>query len=209
MTKRAWGATIQNREEKFELKRRAVLQSAARLIRRMGYDPLSLGDIAVDLHVAKPTIYYYFKNKEEIVRELMILSVATFLDGADHPEDYPDVPGLTGAQAFERFIRRAVRVTANDIGASLFVLYPNQLPSAMQRELDEIGRPIVNWAERVIRHGMADGSLRDCDPIVAYNFAMNGLRVVPILMDLHRGTPEALADAVIDLLMNGARQSGR
>jgi AcrR family transcriptional regulator len=205
MTKRAWGATIQNREEKFELKKRAVLQSAARLIRRIGYDTLSLGDIAADLHVAKPTIYYYFKNKEEIVRDLMTLSVATFMDQADHPGDYPDAPGLTGAQAFERFVRRAVRVTNDDIGACLFVLYPNQLPSEMRRDMEIIGLPIVSWAERIMRRGLADGSVRDCDPVLAYNFAINGLRAVPILMELHRGTLESLADAVVDLVMNGVR----
>lgn len=207
MTKRAWGAAIQNREEKFELKRRAVLQSAARLIRRIGFDALSLGDIAVDLHVAKPTIYYYFKNKEEIVRELMTLSVGAFMDTTDHPEDYPDAPGLTGAQAFERFVRRAVRVTSNDIGACLFVIYPNQLPSEMRRDLEMMGQPVVAWAERVIRQGMADGTIRDCDPVVAYNFAINGLRAVPILMDLHRGTPQSLADAVVDLVLSGVRRS--
>jgi AcrR family transcriptional regulator len=206
MTKRAWGAAIQNREEKFELKRRAVLQSAARLIRRIGYDTLSLGDIATDLHVAKPTIYYYFKNKEEIVCDLMTMSVAAFMDETDHPGDYPDAPGLTGAQAFERFVRRAVRVTSNDIGACLFVIYPNQLPSEMRRDLEIIGQPIVSWAERVIRQGVADGSIRDCDPVLAYNFAINGLRAIPILMELHRGTPESLADAVVDLVMNGVRR---
>jgi AcrR family transcriptional regulator len=208
MTKRAWGAAIQNREEKFELKRRAVLQSAARLIRRIGYDNLSLADIADDLHVAKPTVYYYFKNKEEIVRELMTLAVAAFMDAEDHPGDYPDAPGMTGAQAFERFFRRVVRVIGDDIGACLFVIYPNQLPGAMRRDLDAMGQPVTNWADRIIRRGLVDGSIRDCDPVVAYNFAINGLRAVPILMELHRGTPEQLADAIVDLVMNGMQRDG-
>ena len=206
MTKRAWGAEIQNREEKFELKRRAVLQSAARLIRRIGYDALSLADIAVDLHVAKPTIYYYFKNKDEIVRELMTMSVSTFMDETDHFDDYPGAAGITGAQAFERFIRRAVRVTSNDIGACLFVIYPNQLPDEMRRDLEAMGQPVVAWADRVIRQGMRDGSIRECDPVITYNFVINGLRTIPILTELHRGTSESLADAIIDLVLNGIRR---
>jgi AcrR family transcriptional regulator len=205
MTKRAWGASIQSREEKAELKRRAVVQSAARLIRRIGYDALSLGDIAADLNVAKPTIYYYFKNKEEIVLDLMASAVAAFLDTAGHAEDYPDAPGLSGAEAFERFIRRAVRVTSNDIGACLFVLYPHQIPDHIRREVDTVAEPIVVWANRIVRAGLTDGSIRDCDPVVVYNWAINGLRVIPILMELHRGTQEALADAIVDLVLNGIR----
>jgi len=205
MTKRAWGATIQNREEKFELKRRAVLQSAARLIRTIGFDTLSLADIAADLNVAKPTIYYYFRNKEEIVRELMALAVTAFMDEADHPEDNPNEPGLTGADAFERLIRRAVRVTSDDVGSCLFVVYPNQLPPEMRLDLDAMGQPVIAWAERVLRRGLADGSIKPCDPVVVYNFMINGLRAVPILVELHRGTPETLADTMVALLAHGIR----
>ncbi|MBS0470432.1 MAG: TetR/AcrR family transcriptional regulator [Proteobacteria bacterium] len=205
MTKRAWGASIQSREEKAELKRRAVVQSAARLIRRIGYDALSLGDIAADLHVAKPTIYYYFKNKEEIVLDLMTSAVGAFLDTTAHAEDYPDAPGLSGAEAFERFIRRAVRVTSNDVGACLFVLYPHQIPDQIRRDIDTIAQPVAAWADRIVRTGLADGSIRACDPIVAFNWAVNGLRVLPILTELHRGTQSALADAIVDLVLNGIR----
>lgn len=205
MTKRAWGASIQSREEKAELKRRAVVQSAARLIRRIGYDALSLGDIAADLHVAKPTIYYYFKNKEEIVLDLMTSAVGAFLDTSEHAEDYPDAAGLSGAEAFERFIRRAVRVTSDDIGACLFVLYPHQIPDQVRQDIDTIAQPVTAWADRIVRAGLADGSIRACDPIVAFNWAVNGLRVIPILTELHRGTQNELADAIVDLVLNGIR----
>ncbi len=198
------------RTKKFELKRRAVAAigrapDPAHRLRRA----LAEGDIATDLHVAKPTIYYYFKNKEEIVRELMTLSVATFMDRTDHPGDYPDAPGLTGAQAFERFIRRAVGVTSSDIGGCLFVLYPNQLPSEMRRDMEVIGQPVVSWAERIVRQGVADGSVRDCDPVLAALISRSATDFVaiPILMELHRGTlVNSLADAVVDLVMSGVRR---
>ena len=204
-TKKAWGADIQNREEKFELKRRAVLHSAARLLLRVGYDALSLGDVAVDLHVAKPTIYYYFRNKDEIVRELMEMAVASFMDATDHPEDYPDQEGLSGAERFDRFARRCVRVTSDDVGACLFAVYPNQLSPASRHSIDVLGQPIVLWAERVLREGLADGSITACDPALVYHFMMNGLRSVRLLHELGHGTYEAIADGIARLLANGVR----
>jgi AcrR family transcriptional regulator len=203
-TKRAWGAEIQNREEKFELKRRAVLHSAARILLKIGYDALSLADIAVDLHVAKPTIYYYFRNKDEIVRELMEMAVAAFLDPSDHPEDFPDKEELSGAKRFELFVRRCVRVTSNDVvGACLFAVYPNQLPAEIRHDIDVLGQPVVQCAERVIKDGLADGSIGRCDPALVYHFMLNGLRGVHVLHELGHGTFEEIADGIVAMLANG------
>jgi AcrR family transcriptional regulator len=204
MNNKAWGATIQNREEKFELKRRAVLQSAARIIRRSGFDAMSLGDIAEDLHVSKPTIYYYFRNKEDIVRELMEMAVAAFLDSADHPEDYPEA-GLRGAERFERFIRRSIRVITADLGGCLFVIYPSELASEFRRVLEEIGQPIVTFCADILREGIADGSVSPCDPVTVYNFMINGLRAVPILLEMRRSRLEELSDAVVAMMAHGIR----
>ncbi|HEY1709524.1 MAG TPA: TetR/AcrR family transcriptional regulator [Rhizomicrobium sp.] len=205
MTKRAWGAEIQNRQEKFELKRRAVLQSAARIIRRSGFETLSLGDIAEDLHVSKPTIYYYFHNKEEIVRELMDMAVLAFLDPADHPEDYHGAPGLNGAARFERFIRRSVRVTSGDVGACLFVIYPNQLAPDLRRDLDGKGQPIIAAGEKILREGIDDGSIAPCNPAVVYHFLINGLRSVPVLLELRQGRLEELTDSIVAIMAHGTR----
>ena len=202
-TKRAWGAEIQNREEKFELKRRAVLHSAARILLRIGYDALSLADIAVDLHVAKPTIYYYFRNKDEIVHELMELAVAAFLDPSDHPEDFPDREGLSGARRFELFVRRCVRVTSDNVGACLFSVYPNQLPAGPRHDIDVLGQPVVQWAERIIKDGLADGSIAPCEPALVYHFMLNGLRAVRVLHEIGQGTFEDIADGIVALLANG------
>lgn len=205
MTKRAWGAKIQNREEKFELKRRAVLLSAARIIRTTGFDGMSLGDIAVDLNVAKPTVYYYFRNKEEIVRELMEQAVITFLNPDDVPEDFPDHPEMTGLAQFERFVRRCVRITADGIGACLFVVYYNQLAGDLRRELETIGEPIINLGYSLLHKGMTDGSIRKCDPVIVYNFVTNGLRAGPLLTEMGRGNSDEIADAFVALVTRGIK----
>jgi AcrR family transcriptional regulator len=203
MSKRAWGATIQNREEKFELKRRAVLGSAASFIRRTGFDKLSLADIAVDLHVAKPTIYYYFRNKDEIVRELMEIAVTRFFDLDSHPDDLPEGDGLAGAQQFERFIRRCVRVVSDDVGACLFMIYPSQLAPDVRHAVEAAGQPIIDMAERILRRGQTDGSIAAGNPSVIYNFLVNGLRAIPVLLDAHKLSVEQISDSFVDLMMNG------
>ncbi len=48
-------------------KRVEILQSAAAAFRRRGYHGASVEEIARDLRMTKGSLYYYFKNKQEIL----------------------------------------------------------------------------------------------------------------------------------------------
>ncbi|MGH9592122.1 MAG: TetR/AcrR family transcriptional regulator, partial [Bryobacteraceae bacterium] len=52
---------------KYARKRLEILKSAAAAFRRQGYDGASVASIARALHMTKGNLYYYFKNKEEIL----------------------------------------------------------------------------------------------------------------------------------------------
>ena len=60
-------ATTAARAKLREAKRHAVLQAAAQLFNERGFHATSLDDIATRLKVTKPTLYYYVKNKDEIL----------------------------------------------------------------------------------------------------------------------------------------------
>ena len=55
-----------------------ILKSAAAAFRRLGYHGATVEEIAAALHMKKGNLYYYFKNKEEILDELH--GTALFLD---------------------------------------------------------------------------------------------------------------------------------
>jgi AcrR family transcriptional regulator len=48
-----------------------IFQVAARLIAEKGYNGVSMREISEQSGVSKPTIYYYYKSKEEIYKELV------------------------------------------------------------------------------------------------------------------------------------------
>lgn len=200
MNKTAWGNAVENREEIFDLKRAAVIYTAARLIKMRGYENVSLADIADELHIAKPTLYHYFKSKGELVRELFAIATSAFLDPAVHPDDYPLAKGLTGAAQLERFVRRAARVVTDDVGSSLVTLpLGNPELSAMQPDAQDVRR----MAERIIRAGVEDGSLAPGDAETNYQFIVGALRHLPIwFAGTHRSLKE-VSDALVHLVLRG------
>lgn len=51
--------------------RERILEVAARLFVERGYAGTSVRDIAKELGIANPSLYYHFKSKEEMLAELL------------------------------------------------------------------------------------------------------------------------------------------
>ena len=52
-------------------KKQQILKAASRLIAQFGYDKTTLDDIARLIKIKKTTLYYYFRNKDEIIQEVV------------------------------------------------------------------------------------------------------------------------------------------
>ncbi|ANU09862.1 transcriptional regulator [Planococcus antarcticus DSM 14505] len=66
------------REKKAAKKKEEILRSASLVIARNGYKNATMEDIAAELLMTKGSLYYYFKNKEELLYKCheLILSCA-------------------------------------------------------------------------------------------------------------------------------------
>ena len=51
-------------------RRHQIIESAARLFDARGYANTSMEDVALSIEIAKPTLYHYFRSKEEILRSI-------------------------------------------------------------------------------------------------------------------------------------------
>ena len=71
MTTVTWGSDIQSRDEQRSLKRMAILRVAAQAFNKAGFQQTSLTDLAERLNVTKPTLYYYVKNKDDILISIL------------------------------------------------------------------------------------------------------------------------------------------
>jgi len=170
--KRAWGYDIQNRNEQFQLKRQVVIETAARTFNERGFYKTTLADIAEELHIAKPTIYHYFKNKDEILFECHRIGIEQ-ITGKPLPE------GANGAAQLEEFIQRYVRMVVGDFGTCL-VLTGTTALEPENRDLVRKGRKEIDKILReIISRGIGDGSIVECDPKVTAMFIFGQMNWIP------------------------------
>ena len=92
---------VSHRERQREAKRNAVLQAAAQLFNERGFHATSLDDIAARLNVTKPTLYYYVKNKDEILLQCVSQGLTMMLEGIDASR-------AAGGKAIDQEFRRLV-----------------------------------------------------------------------------------------------------
>lgn len=148
------------REHQREAKRQAVLAAAAQLFNERGFHATSLDDIAARLHVSKPTLYYYVKNKDEILLGCVRQGLDMMLEGIEESR-------RAGGKAVDQLLtcmRVYGHIVIMDFGMCLIRVGDEQLPQESRRELRRLKAEIDHEFRRLVAAGVAEGSIAPCDP---------------------------------------------
>ena len=174
--KRAWGEAIQNRDEQFEMKRQVVLRTAARTYSKRGFYETTLADIADELNISKPTLYYYFKSKDEILFECHRIGIEAITDGET---PMPQPGEVTGRERLAEFLRRYVRMVVDDFGTCLVMTGINALEPENQGTVTEGRRRIDQMLRDILDDGVKDGSLDCPDPKMTAMCVFGAMNWIP------------------------------
>ena len=153
-------ATAPDPEQQREAKRQAVLQTAAQLFNERGFHATSLDDIAARLHVTKPTLYYYVKNKDEILLQCVSQGLEMTLEGIEASRQ-------AGGNAVDQ-LRACMQVYADIVtqpfGMCLIRVGDEEVPEPSRTELRRMKSEIDHAFRRLVAQGVHEGSLQPCDP---------------------------------------------
>jgi AcrR family transcriptional regulator len=162
-------------ETRFELKRHRLLKAAATCFNRKGYSGTSLKDVAHHLGLTDAALYYYVRNKEELVYQC-------YLRGAELGRDAMDRARADGANGFEQallYIRYHVEVMVGDRGP---VAIMSEIPSLRKPHRDEIlqiSRRHSSEFEKILTLGIEDGSIGQCNVRMTGNAIMGAINWIP------------------------------
>ncbi|MGB5948744.1 MAG: TetR/AcrR family transcriptional regulator [Parvibaculum sp.] len=165
-----WKKSRERKRER-ELKQDAVLAAAAHVFAEYGYHRASLDEVAQLLNVTKPTLYYYFKNKEA----MLFACIEHVLDRLD---DEAAVAGeeeamTTGLQRLVAYLRRYARLIDTDFGRCAVRISDTELSDASRKKIRRIKSDIDHKIRELVSDGIADGSIASSDPKVTA-FALAG-----------------------------------
>lgn len=151
-----------------EDKRNAVLAVAAQMFNERGFHATSLDDIAARLQVTKPTLYYYVKNKDDILLACVRLGLQMMLDGIEASR-------RTGGGAIDQ-LRTCMSVYGHIVtqpfGMCLIRVGDQDVPLESRTELRHFKSLIDREFRRLVSAGIAEGSVLPCNPkLTAFTIA--------------------------------------
>jgi len=137
-----------------------ILAKAGLLFDELSYGRTSLQDIADAVGIARPSLYHYFKSKEEILATL----VDRAIDSREIIANEISAMSATPQERLGRLLRDLGRVTAaNPIGLRLMMNYGAALPEASQQRSIRVRRRLFELLVSILEDGMSSGSLRPMD----------------------------------------------
>lgn len=168
---------MSRREKKREETRQQILNAAARLFSKHGYENSSVDQIAEEADVAKGTLYYNFKSKEEIVLALRHQSFDILLQQAITEAEQGQPPLVV----IEHFLicQSAWAEEHKDLARVLYgqgPIFPKPAPGKNAAGMPA-PPPFFHVFANLVRAAQANGELRpDLDPdFIAHLFGFTGM----------------------------------
>ena len=193
-------AVAPDREQQREAKRNAVLQAAAQLFNKRGFHATSLDDIAARLNVSKPTLYYYVKNKDEILLQCVSQGLQMTLEGIEASRQ----AGGNAVDQLRACMQAYADIVMQPFGMCLIRVGDEEVPEPSRTELRRMKSEIDHAFRRLVAQGVQEGSLAPCDP------KMSAFMIAGALSWIGRWyqpggdyTPEQVAQQCIATLCDG------
>ena len=176
------------------------MRMAAQVFNERGFVASTLDEVAERLKITKPTLYYYVKSKDEILYECVRMGLTMLQEAIQ-------TAGASGGSALDKLVvamRKYAEIVTMDFGMCLIRVGEDPLPLESQRKLRRIKAAIDHEFRELIRQGIAEGSINNCDPKITA-FALAG--ALSWIGRWYRPggdlSPPQIAEHFIALLLNG------
>ena len=203
-TKRRRRSTRARRTNATAATRIDILKSAACAFRRLGYHGASVKEIASALHMKKGNLYYYFRNKEEILFACHQYSLDCVLGLLEDIQE----SDLTPADKLRTLIVAFVHTILDELhGTALFLaleaLTPAHLKTVVVRR-DRFDQGI----RRVLKEGAEIGTFAPTDAKLVSFALLGAINWIPRWYDPDGpATSQEIADRFADYLIAGVRKT--
>ena len=162
-------------ETRFEAQRHRILKAAASCFNEKDFSGTSLKDVSRHLGLTDAALYYYVKNKEELVYHC-------YLRAAELGREAMDKAVRDGATGFEQahlYIRYHIEIM---VGADGPVAIMSEIPSlkrSHRNQILEVSRRHSAGFEEILARGIEDGSILPCDVRMTGNAIMGSINWIP------------------------------
>ncbi len=181
-----------------------MLKAAAYCFNQKGYSGTSLKDVADILGLTDAALYYYVRNKEELVYQCYVRAAEVGREAMDRAV----AESSTGFDQVQRYLRYHIEYMVDDRGP---IAIMSEIPSLKAKHRDEVlgfSRSHSLRFEELLKLGIADGSIATCDVRMTGNAIMGSVNWIPKWFHGDADVARRILDEIPEILVRGLRPAG-
>jgi AcrR family transcriptional regulator len=186
---------------RFQLQRSRMLRAAAACFNQKGYSGTSLKDVSRQLGLTDAALYYYVRNKEELVYQC-------YLRAAELGRSAMERARESGGNGFDQaylYVRYHVEIMVGEAGPVAIMSEIPSLKPAHRNEILAISRRHSLDFEQVLGNGIRDGSIAPCDVRMTGNAVMGAINWIPKWFHGDAAMAQQVVDKFPDVLTRGLK----
>ncbi len=156
-----------------------ILKSAAAAFRRRGYYGASVDEIASALHMTKGNLYYYFKDKEDILFACHEFALDLLLRMLRKVEDSSHLP----QEKLRRVIVSFAHMMIDELRGTALTMDVQALSASRRQKVISKRDRFDRGIRRIITAGIKSGVFRNADPKLATFALLGSLNWIPYWFD--------------------------
>ena len=177
-----------------------ILKSAAAAFRRRGYHGASVDQIASALEMTKGNLYYYFKNKEDILFACHDYSLDLLLALMKDVQAEPSSPEAK----LRRLVLAFVHLILDELHATALTLDPEALSPPLLKRVIAKRDQFDHGIRAIIQQGIDQGVFKPGDPKMIEFAMMGAINWIAKWFDpAGPQTSTTIGDAFADYLVGG------
>jgi AcrR family transcriptional regulator len=188
-------------ETRFEMQRHRILKAAATCFNQKGFSGTSLKDVSRHLGLTDAALYYYVRNKEELVYQC-------YLRGAELGREAMEQAVCDGDTGFDQallYIQYHVDIMVGDAGPVAIMSEIPSLKRTHRNEILEVSRQHSANFEKILERGIEDGSIAPCDVRMTGNAIMGSINWIPKWFHGKEGMAAEIRTKFPQVLVRGLR----
>ncbi|MHB8896340.1 MAG: TetR/AcrR family transcriptional regulator [Candidatus Geothermincolia bacterium] len=195
-----------SRERGSKVRREELLSVAARLFCENGYLSTTMDDIAGELGVTKPALYYYVRTKHELLYEICESAIDRLLAGVR------EIDSSTGTAALE--LKALVRwhVSMFSVNGDIINVYladEGALEPEQREHIRSLSREYESIYRRIVKQAIDEGEFRDVNvPMTVRAIAGMCNWLASWYRTDGQMSAVEIADIFLDIIMHGCVADG-
>ncbi len=158
-----WSDRVQSSASQRAIKEAVLYETAARWFNRHGFHGTSLADIADELGITKAALYYYVRDKSDLLYKLHLRAA----EAAKRAHNRGVKEGHNGLERVQRIVSNYLATLTSSPTETFILLEDGALSPVQSAEIIKQRKWLDDDLRRQIETGIADGSIAQCDSKLA------------------------------------------